>query len=250
MKFRFILLVSTLLIFSECAAYGQTSRAEVEAKELVSEITSRMPVKNEEIYGLLRRRDASGKRTELPFKYSVLVGRDYWIDRYEARDAQGNPLELLEIRKSPGGTNLYAYRSTNQTQGVRLEQSDVNVPFAGSDFWLSDLGLEFFYWPGQKVVKREMRKGRACTVVESVNPSESNGGYGRVLSWLDKETGGLVRAEGYDRQDKLLKEFSIKSFKKVAGVWQLKEIEIRNEETDSRTRIEYQFDLPSTKEKE
>jgi hypothetical protein len=39
----------------------------------------------------------------------------------------------------------------------------------------------------------------------------------------------------------LLKEFAPKSFKKVNGQWELQEMEIRNVQTGSRTRLE--FDL-------
>jgi hypothetical protein len=115
------------------------------------------------------------------------------------------------------------------------------IPFAGSDFWLADLGLEFFYWPEQKILKHEMRRGRACKVLESTNPSPSTNSYLRVVSWIDNESGGIVQAEAYNFKNKLLKEFAPKSFKKVNGQWELQEMEIRNVQTGSRTRLE--FDL-------
>ena len=49
-------------------------------------------------------------------------------------------------------------------------------PFAGSDFWLCDLGLEFFHWPQQKVLKKEFHRQCACTVLESTNPNPSADG--------------------------------------------------------------------------
>ena len=115
------------------------------------------------------------------------------------------------------------------------------IPFANSDFWICDLGLEFFHWPGQKIVKKENRRGRGCMVLESTNPEPSTNSYSRVLSWIDEESGGIVQAEAYDFKNKLLKEFAPKSFKKVNGQWELQDMEIRNDQTGSRTRIE--FDL-------
>ena len=112
------------------------------------------------------------------------------------------------------------------------------TPFAGSDFWMADLGLEFFHWPEQKILKHEMRRGRACKVLESTNPSSTTNGYSRVVSWIDNESGGIVQAEAYDFKNKLLKEFAPKSFKKVNGHWELQEMEIRNVQTGSRTRLE------------
>ena len=113
--------------------------------------------------------------------------------------------------------------------------------FGGSDFWLADLGLHFFTWPNQALVKKEMRKGRPCKVLESRSPMPPAGAYTRVLSWIDSETGGLLLAEAYDSSQKLLKEFNLRSFKKINGRWELKEMEIRNARTGSRTRLE--FDL-------
>ena len=80
-------------------------------------------------------------------------------------------------------------------------------PFAGSDFWIADLGLEFFHWPEQKILKKEFRRGRGCMVLESTNPNPSTNGYSRVDSWIDKESGGIVQAKAYDAKGKLLKEF-------------------------------------------
>ena len=117
------------------------------------------------------------------------------------------------------------------------------TPFAHSDFWLCDLGLEFFHWPAQKVLPKttNLKRGRAYTLLESTNPNPATNGYSRVRSWIDKETGGILEAEAYDAAGKLLKEFEPKSFKKVNGQWELQDMEIYNDQTRSRTRIE--FDL-------
>jgi hypothetical protein len=116
------------------------------------------------------------------------------------------------------------------------------IPFAGSDFWVCDLGLEFFHWSVQKILKPyEMRRGRSCKVLESNNPNPSPNGYSRVVSWIDNETLGIVQAEAYDAKGKLLKEFYPKDFKKVNGQWGLGEMEMINDQTGSRTWIK--FDL-------
>ncbi len=124
-----------------------------------------------------------------------------------------------------------------------LKENDLFTPFANSDFFAADLGLEFFHWPEQKVLPKttNLKRGRDYTLLESTNPNPATNGYSRVLSWIDKETGGILEAEAYDAQNKLLKVFEPKSFKKVNGQWELQEMEIRNVQTGSRTRLE--FDL-------
>ena len=113
------------------------------------------------------------------------------------------------------------------------------TPFAGSDFWLADLGLEFFHWPEQRLLRKEIRRGQSCSVLESVNPHPAPGAYSRILSWIDIDTDGIINADAYDAQGKLLKQFAAKSFKKIHGEWELQEIEILNRQTGSRTSIEF-----------
>ena len=115
------------------------------------------------------------------------------------------------------------------------------LPFAGSDFWLGDLGLEFFHWPEQKILKKEVKRSRGCSVLESTNPDPSTNGYSRVVSWIDEESGGIVQAFAYDAQGRKLKEFYPKNFEKVNGQYQVQEMEMDNVQTGSRTRLE--FDL-------
>jgi hypothetical protein len=125
-----------------------------------------------------------------------------------------------------------------------LPENEIMAPFAGSDFWIADLGLDFFHWPEQKILKHEMRRGRACQVLESTNPDPTPAGYSRVVSWIDNETLGIVQAEAYDAKGDLLKEFYPKSFKKVNGQWELQEMEIRNDQTGSRTRLDFDLNKP------
>jgi hypothetical protein len=115
------------------------------------------------------------------------------------------------------------------------------ISFASSDFWLADLGLEFLHWPRQKLLKTEMRKGRWCNVLQSDNPSQKGPGYARVISCIDKESGGPILADAFDANGKRIKEFSIRSLKKVEGEYQLEEMQIVSHENRSRTRLE--FDL-------
>jgi hypothetical protein len=112
--------------------------------------------------------------------------------------------------------------------------------FAQSDFLFGDLGLEFLRWPEQRVLKSEMKMSRSCKVLESKpGPAAHSLGYGRVVAWIDNETGGVIQAEAYDPRGKLLKEFELNSFEKINGRWQLQEMEMRNAQAKSRTRLTF-----------
>jgi hypothetical protein len=78
-------------------------------------------------------------------------------------------------------------------------------------------------------------------VLESTNPHPATNGYGRVVSWIDEESGNIIEATAYDGSDKPLKEFNVKSLTKVNGHWQVEAVIMDNVQTGSRTRLE--FDL-------
>jgi hypothetical protein len=127
---------------------------------------------------------------------------------------------------------------------VPLGGGDIFQSFGGSDFWLADLGLEFLHWPGQRLVKTEMRRGRSCRVLESLASQPARTAYDRVVSWVDIETGGIVRAEAYRSGNQLIKEFSLRSVQKG----QLKEMQLRSPQTDSVSRLEFDLDLEGVPE--
>jgi hypothetical protein len=168
-----------------------------------------------------------------------------WVNIFKCTDANDSTNNFVRIAHQNGANGYWT--SWDPDAGVRFTSGRIPAAtesLASSDFWLCDLGLEFFHWPQQKILKHEMRHGRSCKVLESTNPNPSPNGYSRVMSWIDNETLGIVQAEAYDAKGKLLKEFSPKSFKKVNGQWQLQEMEIRNDQTGSRTRLEFDLKQP------
>ena len=163
---------------------------------------------------------------------------------------QPNEYRLADFSRPAGDTNEF----------VTLRGPQAMIPFAGSDFWLADLGLEFLHWPDQRLLKKELKRGQSCYVLESRNPGResrvesrepnapSTTEYVRVVSWMDIDSvrdagqAAIVLAEAYDAKGKLLKEFEPKEIKKVHGQWQLQEMEIRNAKTGSRTSIKFNLE--------
>jgi len=194
---------------------------------------------------LIKIRDSEGSRREIPLKIITLVTTTNWFQIYETSPAASSSAINLTIIHTSEKTNQYLLSSSTNSKPRLLNPAELMVPFAGSDFWLTDLGLEFLHWPGQRLVrdaKITMRLGRPCKVLESINPTPGEGTYGRAVSWIDSETGNLIYAEAYDVNNKRYKVFSLKHFTKVNGRWQVKDMELRNDKADSRTHLEFQFD--------
>lgn len=211
----------------------------VEGEKLARQLRSLAPTEAAEFKGVLRISRTGTQTREIPLTSKVTVGADDWTALYLVKPGSGMD-EALTIRRLPDGPNDYVWKRGEQL--LKLKGVDATNQFAGSDFALIDLGMEFLHWPGQKLVTREMRKGRGCDVLES-RPHDP-GLYARVVSWIDQETSGLLMAEAYDATGKILKEFEVKGFKKVAGQWRVREMEIRNRQTKSVTRLHFDFETP------
>jgi hypothetical protein len=249
--------VSAVLFFAFAAKAETTnglSEAEIKGRELAQRLCDSRPEGNLTNTGVLQIRNDKGKRLELPITIQTIVTSTNWLNRYAAKfGSNTTDVTTLVISHDDADSSRYLLFENDKTAelsiafhfhvGMGVSGDRIIIPFAHSDFWLCDLGLDFFHWPVQKVLPNttRLKRGRAYTLLESTNPNPPTNGYSRVLSWIDVESGGILEAEAYDAQGKLLKVFEPKSFKKVNGQWELQEMEIRNVQTGSRTRLE--FDL-------
>jgi hypothetical protein len=251
--------VAALFLFFIVGAKAETmndlSDAEIQGRALAQQLCDSQPEDSFTNTGVLQIRDDNGNRTNVPVKCETIVTATNWFSIYEAEWT--NRIERLLVLHAADRPNGYFYDTNfdripllgnipilgHLFRSHHLSGAEAMTSFAGSDFWLCDLGLEFLHWPEQKILPNptNLKRGRSYALLESTNPDPSTNGYSRVLSWIDKETGGILEAEAYDARGKLLKVFEPKSFKKVDGQWQLQEMQIENVQTGSRTRLE--FDL-------
>ncbi len=239
-------LTGSLLASSSLAVTNDPVTAEAEGRELAHQLREMKPTDGSSLSGVLKIFPSRNKRIEVPVEFRTVITETNWQVTYAAKGNSPNHTAAITVLRTPHRPNEYRQVTIGQAgqdndTSIELEPEQLMSPFAGSDFWLADLGLEFFHWPSQKVLKKELRSGQSCSVLESVNPVPVAGGYARVVSWIDIDTGGIVYAEAYDAKGDRVKKFEPKAMKKVNGQWQLQEMVIRNLKTGSRTAIE--FDL-------
>ena len=252
-----LFLFAALVLFFTVSAMAQTtnglSDAENQGRALAQKICEQWPATNAVQNGVLIVRNTNGT-TKLPIKIETIVSTTNWLNIYEYKERWFNRYEqltndvTLQFIVEHNGTYPNQYRDTasdgrGQTTGTFTPNVILifKIPVAKSDFDLCDLGLEFFHWPAQKVLKKEIHRSCACTVLESTNPNPSTNSYSRVVSWVDSESLGIVEAYAYDANGKKLKNFYPKDIKKVNGQWQVQTLVMENLQTGSKSRLE--FDL-------
>ena len=232
------MLLATLFPLSTFAALPPKLDDPVEGQRLARELRTTAPTEQVTFNGTMRISIPKSEPRELPLQAKVIINTSYWSSVYTTKSPDGE-VETLTIRHFVDKPNEYEWR-----RGEKLQQVGGSIAtnsFAGSDFALMDLGLEFYHWPAQVLATREMRKGRGCDVLES-RPTQTNL-YGRIFSWIDQESRaqgqpGLLMAEAYDAHGKILKEFEIKGLKDG----QVADMEIRNRQTKTSTRLQFNID--------
>ena len=223
--------------------------------ELAARLRSAAPAEPSDFKGTLTITTRDDLTTNFQVFSTINPVSNKWMVSYRAVTPDRRIDEDLTIIHTPGQSNSYTLRhkATNQFNqtGVPMldtaefiPTSQLARPFAGSDFWLCDLGLEFLQWPQQRVLRHEIRSSRSCWVLESATSAPVPGGYARVVSWVDIEHDGIIRAEAYDATstNKPVKEFLLGSLRKVDGRHQIESIKMRNLRTGQETELK--FDLP------
>jgi hypothetical protein len=212
---------------------------------LARQIRSAAPAENSQINATLII-TAGGATREIPVACRVVVRATNWETDYDTAATAQTGAERLEVIHTTNGPNQYLYARAPSPSAplpdlAPIAPADANIPLAGSDFSLADLGLEFLHWPVQRQLKDEPRNGEPCYVLQSENPR--GGEIVRVRSDIDKQYGAPSLVYAYDSHSNVVKYFSIggSSLRKINGRWQLEKMDIRNKKTGSHTELK--FDL-------
>jgi len=214
---------------------AELTRQETEGREYAAQLCSLRPETNSSFKGVLQIRSGT-RRIEIPVCGKISVTDSNWQTTYETLPGtNGQSGESFSV--AGNGTNRYDLSQSGPARSLKADE--LFTPFAGSDFWLADLGLDFLHWPEQRLLKKEIRRGQGCAVLESISGQTNVPAYSRVVSWVDLDTGGIVHADAYDASGKKLKEFEPKEFKKINSRWEVQEMEIRNVQTGSRTKLQF-----------
>lgn len=214
-------------------------------KALASQLSSLEPDENSQWTGRLNIKSRNGEAEVIPVRCQVIAGSGHWQVIYTSTAKGDHPAEQLTVVHSTNGPTQYLLAKAAKPDAALGKPVVVNgkaleAPFAGSDFWLSELGFEFYHWPSQKRLKGAMRRGQPCYVLESVNTEAKVGDLAKVVTFVDRESGQPILAEGYRFGElRSSKDFSLGKMTKVNGRWTPKNLEIEDRVRKSRTTLEF-----------
>jgi len=119
------------------SATNDLSDAEIQGRQLAQQLCEARPTENLTNTGALQIRNGNGMRTEISVKFQTIATAANWLTIYETT-SEAYRIKLIVVHgdKQP---SRYQFREGD------LTGNEIMTPFAGSDFWIADLGLEFFH---------------------------------------------------------------------------------------------------------
>lgn len=190
--------------------------ADPDADELLRMARMASTQQEAEVRGQLR----SGSETS-PFRLKVDFGR--------LRFAFDRPPRVLEVRLNEESSGVFDGKGTAVKKGMQEEVAE------GSGVTVEDLSLGFLYWPDARLSGKDAVRGRSAWKIE-LRPGKRGSEFAVVRVWIDRDTGALLRIEGYDWQGKLLRRFEVVSGQRIDGQWMLRQMRIERFGPDNSSR--------------
>jgi hypothetical protein len=236
-----------------CSVLPVPAQPEAEAPsgpQLLADVVARLPREPLQVQGdMIVRRQRGVVERSFKFDMSLQWGAQPAVAIYTIRDAFGNPLEQMTVRRASGQPPAFEYAAGNPPTAAVLPGLFDAVQ--ETDISWTDLALSFLWWPGGSVIATNEVRGRRCYVVEVPVPAgldrpagaaPAAGGraatpYRSVRLWVDAEIRMLLQAEGLDEEGRTLRRLWVKSFKKVNDTWMIKDLEVQQVDTGHRTKL-------------
>lgn len=184
---------------------------ELTADEVLKLVRYSYTMYNRDFEGLLR----LGIAKKIPFILSLQPEAIRFVFNDPAQ------VILLDTRNQ----NFALYEGVGGAELARVDASKYDDSIRGTDATYDDLSMRFLYWPNAKIAGQDKVKGRDCFIVRVVNP-DGRGAYATVDVWIDKESGGMLKMIGYNRQGRPIRRFEVLHGKKFEDVWMVDEMRI------------------------
>ena len=210
-----------------------------EAATVLSDVIAGFPDVPMQIVATIKTRKQGGP-IERVVNAEVLLNTEagLYSAMYTITDAFGGSPEQLTVEREPDRAPRYRYR-------VGQPLHDATVPslfeqVKETDLTWLDLGLSYLWWPDGETTGTDRIRGRFCYVVEIPAPHDYAGDFEFVRLWIDPKINMLLQAEAYNVLGERIRRLSVESFKKIDGVWFIKDIDLFTYPERNRTTLRVQ----------
>jgi hypothetical protein len=201
-----------LILFATLALSVALGAAEPapDAHQILRKAREAYTAQQHTLVGRLRKGDVS-----LPFELAILGN----TLRYEFK----KPTQVIQLRLLEKDSRL---EEITRSGAEKISAARFDQRVRDTDISYEDLALKFLYWPSAAVTGEETRSLRKCWVIRVEPGRKDDSQYGRVMLWIDQQSGALLKAEAYDPAAKLARRFQVVSGQTIDGNSILKQMRI------------------------
>lgn len=234
-------LIATLILTLPLQAGESTIAAPTDAAQLLTQVVGNLPRQPLDLYGHIVTRKRRGVVVQkMGFQMKLRWGDSPPTATYTLTTPEGVHMETLVQTLENDEPTLSFF-----TGGKRLKAPvpDLQQRIHGTDFSWADLSLSFLWWTPGATVESDSFKGRDCQVIEVRSPPSGGGNtgtqplYSRVRLWIDNTAGMLLKAQARDHDDQEVRSLWVWSVKKIGETWMIKDLEVKDVSTQTRTSI-------------
>jgi hypothetical protein len=184
--------------------------------------------------------------TKVPFKLTLMEKQIHFSFYEDNKTKNGiNQRISLDLKD-----NRYILREIVKGKNEELPLSRYAEKVRDTPITYEDLSMRFLYWPDPvKGPDEKAIKGRMAWVVNIKNPLPS-GPYARMRVWVDQGSGALAKIEGYNKDNKLVKEFEVRKIQRGGNeTWVLKEMRVTGIDPETGKREETVMEIEDPKDR-
>ena len=202
-------MAKTLALLLSLTLAAASAAAAPTAQEILASARQQVARQQVEVAGQLRE-----NATIIPFR----LVQNGPVIRYTF----SNPETALQLRLGDNDSRLEEITS----EGVeKIAGVEFNQKVRGTGITYEDLALKFIYWPNARTVGEDYINTRRVWKLE-LRPPGRQSQYSRVSLWCEQQSGALMRMEGFDWNDKLVRRFEVVSVQQIEGRYFLKQMRI------------------------
>lgn len=126
------------------------------------------------------------------------------------------------------GDKTSTLEETKDGKTTRITAAKLTAPVHETEITYEDIALRFIYWRDAKIIGGDMISAHRCWKVEARPDNANDSQYTRVILWIGREDGALMKAESYDAAGRWVRRFMVTEVMKREGFWMLKKMRIES----------------------
>ena len=229
MKILALILICNIFVVCSPYLFSQVNESQLDAEKILLAVRNTYGDKSQTFRGEIRPRRIGFKLIPLSIRLSAKLIR---LEFFESNQSARNVDEVIEFEIIEG-----KYGVTRIRKGVseKIKPSRFNERIRSTDLTYEDLAMRFIEWPAPKIIGVEKAKGGKAWKIRCSNPDSGNG-YSFVDAWISQRSGALVRMNGYNAKNQLVKSFEVDSVQQYKGDWYLEMMNVRTYPTDAKSK--------------